>query len=61
MKKYRVEIEGHTQTIQYAIIEARSKEEAITLFNSGEVECQCYFEDFEPNERAEPVVSIEVE
>ena len=59
--KYRVEIEGHTKTIQYAIIEAKSKEEAIALFNNGEVECQCYFGDFEPDERAEPVASIEVE
>jgi hypothetical protein len=54
--KYRVEIDGYTKTIQYAIIEAESEEKAIAIFNAGGAEYEYDFEDFEPTEQAEPVV-----
>lgn len=54
--KYRVEIDGYTRTTQSAIIEAKSEEEAISIFNKGDVEYEYDFEDFEPAEQAEPVV-----
>lgn len=54
--KYRVEIDGYTRTIQYAIIEAKSEEEAIAIFNKGGIDYDYDFEDFEPAQQAEPVV-----
>jgi hypothetical protein len=57
--KYRVEIDGYTKTTQYAIIEAKSEEEAITIFNKGEIEYEYDFEDFELAEQAEPIASEE--
>jgi hypothetical protein len=56
---YRVEIDGYTRTTQYAIIEAESEEEAITIFNKGEVEYEYDFEDFEIAQQAEPTASEE--
>jgi len=53
--KYRVEIDGYTRTTEYVIIEAKSEEEAIAIFNGGNVEYHYDFEDFEPEQQAEPV------
>jgi hypothetical protein len=55
--KYRVEIDGHTITTQYAIVEAESEEEAIAIFNEGKANYEYDFEDFEPAEQAEPAAS----
>jgi hypothetical protein len=55
--KYRVEIDGYTKTTQYAIVEAKSEEEAISIFNEGKMNYEYDFEDFEPAEQAEPVAS----
>jgi hypothetical protein len=53
--KYRVEIDGYTRATEYAIVEAKSEEEAISIFNKGEVDYGYDFEDFEPAQQAEPV------
>jgi len=55
--KYRVEIDGHTITTQYAIVEAESEEEAIAIFNKGKLglDYEFDFEDFEIAQQAEPV------
>jgi hypothetical protein len=55
--KYRVEIDGYTRTSQYAIIQAESEEEAIAIFNGGQIDYEYDFEDFEPAQQAEPVAS----
>ncbi len=55
--KYRVEIDGYTRTTQYAIVEAKSEEEAIAIFNKGKANYEYDFEDFEPTEQAEPAAS----
>jgi hypothetical protein len=55
--KYRVEIDGHIITSQYAIVEAESEEKAIAIFSAGGVEYEYDFEDFEPAQHAEPVAS----
>ena len=57
--KYRVEIDGYTKTTQYAIVEAESKEEAITIFNKGKLNYEYDFEDFEIAQQAEPIASEE--
>ena len=57
--KYRVEIDGYTKTTQSAIIEAKSEEEAISIFNKGDVEYEYDFEDFEIAQQAEPIASEE--
>jgi hypothetical protein len=57
--KYRVEIDGHTITTQYAIVEAESEEEAIAIFNKGKLDYGYDFEDFEIAQQAEPIASEE--
>jgi hypothetical protein len=47
MKKYKVSIDGYTASCQYAIIQAESEQEALDIFNSGNVEYEMVYDDFE--------------
>ena len=47
MKKYKVSIDGHTASYQYAIIQAGSEQEALDIFDSGNVEYEMVYDDFE--------------